>query len=100
LVVSFLFIIFEETNKINDMDFSKLNDKDLCKVLEVFESVDAMKYNDVSLRTSTLKNELKTFNVFKDWLNDLSVDNVNMKTPFLRLNIICEMSERFKKIVT
>lgn len=80
------------------MKLSLLNDKDLCKALDIFSEIEKFKYDETTLKVETLKERLKVFgDAFSSWLNDLDTEIVNMRLGWGKLNLICEMSTRFKK---
>ena len=79
------------------MKFDSLTNKELCSVLEIFDTIDKLGYNDLSLRLFNLQQELDRFgDAFESWLSSTDVYNLRMRFSFGRLSIICEMSERFK----
>ncbi len=80
------------------MKLDNLTDKELCSVLEIFDTIDKLGYNDLSLRLFNLEQQLDRFgDAFKNWLSDTDVNNLRMRFSFGRIGIVCEMSERFKQ---
>jgi hypothetical protein len=83
------------------MELNLLSDVDLCKAVEVFKKAHGITYGDTGnfpLRIAILNEELEVFSdAFKRWLINLDDDNVMAKLTWGTLQIIGEMSERFKK---
>jgi hypothetical protein len=84
------------------MKIDLLSDEELCRAVDIFNKVDNITYSgkgNLPLRIATLNEELEVFgDVFKEWLSDLNYDNVIWCIAWGKLKLICEMSERFKKI--
>jgi hypothetical protein len=79
------------------MELSKLTDKELCKVREIFNDCDNFKYEENEERLLKL-NDLYAFGgVFKFWLEYQTEKSVYNAIVYARLSVTCEMAERFYK---
>jgi hypothetical protein len=77
------------------MELKKLTDKELCEVKKIFNDCDNFEYNENQERILTL-NYLYAFGgVFNFWLEGLTEKSVYNAIVFAKLNVTCEMAERF-----
>jgi len=90
-----LLIFVKEINNKAMMKLSLLNDKDLCKALDILIYIDRIKYHERHTKITELQ-RLKPFgDAFKDWIGTMDIENIYMRMSFGQLEIIEEMSKRF-----
>ena len=77
------------------MELKKLTDKELCEVKKIFNDCDDFEYNENQKRILKL-NDLYGFRgVFNFWVEGLTEKSVYNAIVFAKLNVTCEMAERF-----